>query len=159
MKHLLTAIACCLAVAGSAQTWNPDADFDNVIGVEDLMALLSVFGTEWTAEYPQDPEYDLAAYNAGMMELFDCVRECNSNGAKVISGFEYAIFQDSILTANVEPDQFELWYRNENANGGFSHIQITGDGSWFYSNPDPSYNSIYHYDKLCICAGLVPAVE
>ena len=29
MKHLLTAIACCLAVAGSAQTpYNPDSDGD-----------------------------------------------------------------------------------------------------------------------------------
>ena len=62
MKYLLTCLALGIAFASGAQTWNPDADFDNVIGVEDLMALLSVFGTEWTAEYPQDPEYDLAAY-------------------------------------------------------------------------------------------------
>ncbi len=44
MKHLLTAIACFFALSMSAQTWNPDADFDNVIGVNDLMELLSVFG-------------------------------------------------------------------------------------------------------------------
>ena len=61
MKHLLTAIACFFALSMSAQTWNPDADFDNVIGVNDLMELLTVFGTEWTATYPQDPEFELAA--------------------------------------------------------------------------------------------------
>ena len=48
MKHLLTAIACCLAVAGSAQSdaypFNPDSDGDGLIGVEDLLALLSDFG-------------------------------------------------------------------------------------------------------------------
>ena len=48
MKHLLTAIACCLAVAGSAQSdgypFNPDADADGIIGVADLLALLSDFG-------------------------------------------------------------------------------------------------------------------
>ena len=43
-----------------------DADFDNVIGVNDLMELLSVFGTEWTATYPQDPAYELAAYLLGV---------------------------------------------------------------------------------------------
>ena len=99
MKHLLTAIACCLAVAGSAQTWNPDADFDNVIGVNDLMALLSVFGSEWTAEYPQDPEYDLAAYYAGEMDLMDCVASCKSNNGVVIGFDEYSMFQDSIDVA------------------------------------------------------------
>lgn len=56
MKHLLTAIACCLAVVGRAQIWNPDAAFDNAITVKDLMALLSVFGNEWTTDYPEDPE-------------------------------------------------------------------------------------------------------
>ena len=35
MKQLLTVIACCLAVAGSAQTdwpWNPDYDSDQMVG-------------------------------------------------------------------------------------------------------------------------------
>ena len=54
MKHLLTAIACCLAVAGSAQTpYNPDSDNDNSIGSEDLMGLLSLYATEF---YPQPTE-------------------------------------------------------------------------------------------------------
>ena len=50
MKHLFTAIACCLAVAGSAQNdgypFNPDSDGDGLIGVEDLLALLSDFGMD-----------------------------------------------------------------------------------------------------------------
>jgi len=50
MKHLLTAIACCLAVAGSAQSdaypFNPDSDGDGLIGVADLLALLSDFGMD-----------------------------------------------------------------------------------------------------------------
>ncbi|RPG85182.1 MAG: hypothetical protein CBD69_007770 [Crocinitomicaceae bacterium TMED209] len=49
MKHLLTAIACCLAVAGSAQTpYNPDADGDGFVGSEDLLELLTEFGTSFT---------------------------------------------------------------------------------------------------------------
>ena len=51
MKHLLTAIACCLAVAGSAQfimqpmNYNPDSNSDDFIGSEDLVGLLSLYGT------------------------------------------------------------------------------------------------------------------
>ena len=54
MKHLLTAIACCLAVAGSAQSdaypFNPDADADGIIGIADLLALLADFGSEAEVE-------------------------------------------------------------------------------------------------------------
>ena len=46
MKHLLTAIACCLAVAGSAQTpYNPDVDGDGCITVTDVLGVLSAFNT------------------------------------------------------------------------------------------------------------------
>ena len=54
MKHLLTAIACCLAVAGSAQSdaypFNPDSEGDGIVGVADLLALLSDFGLEAEVE-------------------------------------------------------------------------------------------------------------
>lgn len=46
MKHLLTAIACCLAVAGSAQTpYNPDVDGDDCITVTDVLSILGLFNT------------------------------------------------------------------------------------------------------------------
>ena len=52
MKHLLTAIACCLAVAGSAQApYNPDSDGNNLMGAEDLMSLLSLYGGEFYPEF------------------------------------------------------------------------------------------------------------
>ena len=50
MKHLLTAIACCLAVGGSAQFipqpmgYNPDSNSDGVIGSEDPMGMLALYG-------------------------------------------------------------------------------------------------------------------
>ena len=45
MKHLLTAIVCCLAVAGSAQTpYNPDSNSDGFVGSADLVSLLSLYG-------------------------------------------------------------------------------------------------------------------
>ena len=53
MKHLLTAIACCLAMAGSAQEalpWNPNANNDNIIGTVDLLAMLNVYGEEYSVQ-------------------------------------------------------------------------------------------------------------
>ena len=48
MKHLLTAIACCLVVAGSAQTpYNPEVDGNNLIGVVDLTEFLPLWGGEF----------------------------------------------------------------------------------------------------------------
>ena len=51
MKHLLTAIACFFALSMSAQMpYNPDSDGDNFIGSEDLMGLLSEYGTDFFPE-------------------------------------------------------------------------------------------------------------
>ena len=45
MKHLLTAIACCLAVAGSAQTpYNPDSNGDNFVDIADFLDFLPNYG-------------------------------------------------------------------------------------------------------------------
>ena len=48
MKHLLTAIACFFALSMSAQfPYNPDSNSDNVIGVDDLMGLLPLYGGDF----------------------------------------------------------------------------------------------------------------
>ena len=157
MKHLLTAIACCLAVAGSAQTWNPDADFDNVIGVNDLMALLSVFGSEWTAEYPQDPEYELAAYYGGYVDYWECVRTCTNNHAKIIGLHEYAMFEDSITSvAIVDYNERKFWL-DDRVQGLFAMNVLTSNGNT-YTYGGAQY-SAFGFAENCICAGLVPAVE
>ena len=51
MKHLLTAIACFFALSMSAQFipqpmgYNPDSNSDAFVGIDDLMAVLSLYGT------------------------------------------------------------------------------------------------------------------
>lgn len=50
MKHLLTAIACCFAVAGSAQfPYNPDSNGDNFIGSHDLLDFLPLYDSPFFA--------------------------------------------------------------------------------------------------------------
>jgi len=69
MKHLLTAIACCLAVAGSAQTpYNPDTDGDQYITTQDLMSMLAVFGGPFTPNYFDTEEMCIVSN----MDNYDC---------------------------------------------------------------------------------------
>ena len=178
MKHLLTAIACCLAVAGSAQTWNPDADFNNNIGVEDLMALLSVFGTEWTAEYPASPEYDLAAYYEGTLQLGHCLAACAANNARVPTAWQLAKFiDDANEAAGVssfegicaqcngcyeeteakfhirQSDAYSVWLSVSSID--CTSIDPTPNLSMYVQQNDYAYSHSRH----CVCTGLVPAVE
>ena len=64
MKHLLTTIACCLAVVclGQGTTiheypWNPDWNNDNFVGSSDLTGFLSAFGSEF-GNPPEPCDYD-----------------------------------------------------------------------------------------------------
>ena len=158
MKHLLALMALFVAFAAGAQTWNPDADFDNVIGVNDLMALLSVFGGEWTAEYPQDPEFELAAYHAGYVDYWECVRTCTNNHAKIIGLHEYAMFEDSII-ANALINSWTNYWLDDRV---FSLVAMqVGDNSTgsAYTQSGQSSPMDFQYGKNCICTGLVPAVE
>ena len=51
MKHLLTAIACFLALSMSAQTpYNPDFDNDSLITFNDMLSFLPLYGSEFFPE-------------------------------------------------------------------------------------------------------------
>jgi len=69
MKHLLTAIACFLALSMSAQTpYNPDFDNDSLITFNDMLSFLPLYGSEFFPEssistdsiliYDMQPEID-----------------------------------------------------------------------------------------------------
>ncbi|MDC0854409.1 hypothetical protein OAP59_01265 [Flavobacteriales bacterium] len=64
MKHLMTLIALVVAVTAGAQgttiheyPWNPDSNNDNLIGVDDLLDFLPVFGDEF-GNPPEPCDYD-----------------------------------------------------------------------------------------------------
>lgn len=68
MKRLLTAIACCLAVACFSQgttiheyPWNPDWNNDNFVGSSDLTGFLSAFGSEF-GNPPEPCDYDGSSF-------------------------------------------------------------------------------------------------
>jgi hypothetical protein len=82
LKHLLTIISCFAVLSVSAQTdypfpWNPDADSDGFITVEDLMALLVLFGTEFEAGILESDSTS-AIFHNGEKDYWDCASSCAS---------------------------------------------------------------------------------
>ena len=64
MKHLMTLMALVVAVTAGAQgttiheyPWNPDSNNDNLIGINDLLDFLPVFGDEF-GNPPEPCDYD-----------------------------------------------------------------------------------------------------
>ena len=108
MKHLLTISALLvssLAMGQSSWPWNPDFDGNNLIGVEDLMSVLSVYNAEFFVEYevPEDSQYTLALVKSGdeIIRYIDCLRYCTSIGGHIITTSELALFEAEIA-ANTE---------------------------------------------------------
>ena len=96
----MTLMALVVAVTAGAQDWipwNPDADFDNVIGVNDLMELLSVYGSEFVLDVPDSEPYTLALQPAGHMKYWECESYCYGIGGHVATWVELNLYPDSLL--------------------------------------------------------------
>ena len=84
MKHLTTLLALLLSCSMLAQgpvefPWNPDADGDDFIGVNDLMALLGEFDSVFSEEALYLSEDELSAmYDAGSMNYVQCQIACKN---------------------------------------------------------------------------------
>ena len=183
MKHLMTVTMCCgLLLSAHGQTWNPDADLNNVIGLNDLLALLTVYGNEWTVDAGDDAEFDIAAYYAGEMDLMQCITTCRSNNAAIISVEEYALFQDSVDLAMGYDEVNDVCstctssycgrsfarsaYCRNNSDFGYGIISRGGNFSCSWSSissGDVDAINLYSItsagDRHCVCSGLIPSVE
>ncbi len=147
MKHLLTAIACCLAVAGSAQTpvaYNPDANGDNYVGSADLVALLAEYGTSYLPlYYNSDAQYVPYTESIGFvveelasLYVFDCRLVTDGDGSYADIRFEVFGESDYMMPLNGS----EFWFINE---GTSLSGQITT--THLFSNDDCSgWENHYH---------------
>lgn len=82
MKHLLTIISCFIVLSLSAQTdypfpWNPDADLDGWVSTEDLLQLLTVFGTQFEPDTWETDSISAAVVLDGNHNYFQCQSYCN----------------------------------------------------------------------------------
>ena len=85
MKHLMTLMALVVAVTAGAQTglvefpYNPDADNDDIIGTADLLALLSLYGSEFSEEGVYlSADSTTALYYAGSFDYAMCLHQCSN---------------------------------------------------------------------------------
>lgn len=85
MKHLMTLMALVVAVTAGAQTglvefpYNPDADNDDMIGTADLLALLSLYGSEFSEEGTYlSADSTTALYYAGSFDYAMCLHQCSN---------------------------------------------------------------------------------
>ena len=114
MKHLLTIISCFVVLSMSAQSnfiefpYNPDSDNDDLIGTEDLLTLLSLYGSAFSEEalYVND-EGTFATMHLGKMNYAECIKACfELPGNWVMTSFEDA--------AKAGPEAFELTVNGPN---------------------------------------------
>ena len=85
MKHLTTLLALLLSCSMLAQgpvefPWNPDADGDDFIGVNDLMALLGEYSTSFSEEnlYLADDSLSATYYVGDGLNYFECQQACKT---------------------------------------------------------------------------------
>jgi len=82
MKHILTIISCFAVLSMSAQTdypfpWNPDADLDGWVSTEDLLQLLTVFGTQFEPDTWETDSISAAVVLDGNHNYFQWQSYCN----------------------------------------------------------------------------------
>jgi hypothetical protein len=159
MKHLLTAFACLFAMSLGAQTglvefpYNPDADNDDLIGTEDLLALLSLYGSEFSEEdlYLND-DSTTAIYYAGSMMFSDCFRNCSQlpSNWKIPSAEQIMQFDLSMLNTSALWIDGPMNYHPE-AVSTKHYVIGTGDGGnegrIMHEEYDLGYINCYCYTK------------
>ena len=109
MKHLTTLLALLLSCSMLAQgpvefPWNPDADGDDFIGVNDLMALLGEFDSVFSEEGLYLSADSLSAmYDVGNKTFLECQIACRNLPGR----WSMPEFEDVIVAGEV------MWLRRE----------------------------------------------
>ena len=163
MKHLLALMALCVAFAAGAQTglvefpYNPDADNDDLIGTEDLLALLSLYGSEFSEENLYlDSDSSSALYHASTsMRYYDCHRVCH----ELPGNWGIASRDDFYKTDITMLDQGVAWVRTGlSSNFPGTNYNDVSEYYWSilvgYSNSNNGRITRYAYNvsQNCYCA-------
>jgi len=83
MRHLLACLAILAAFSVTAQVdgfqlpYNPDVEPDGYIGVQDILELLQLYGSEFNAELYFDEDSTSIVMEVGIMGVFECLVACD----------------------------------------------------------------------------------
>ena len=141
MKHLTTLLALLLSCSMLAQgpvefPWNPDADGDDFIGVNDLMALLGEFDSVFSEEALYLSEDSTSAmYNVGNKTFLGCHIACkNLPGYWRMPEFEDVSVEGLVMWVQVEG------YPNNLSNA----VTLAANGQLDFGNG-------IQYNQQCFC--------
>ena len=132
MKHLLTAIACFFALSMSAQEslpWNPNANNDNIIGTVDLLAMLNVYGEEYSVQTCF--KGDLCVYNANGSNPNNSEPNCGT-----IIGRTWSFNSGYLNTIHLtnegysQGDVIHVYHHKDNCNNETLRIKTFLNGNW-----------------------------
>jgi len=160
MKHLMTLLALVVAVTAGAQvetpmfSYNPDSDSDGIIGIEDLLSVLSLFGGEFTVyDLTIEEDSSSAALFLGEQKFWNCHHACDTltGNWRMLQLHDAYIIDDTLSTLLSNSDA-SIWCGNE----GNYLWNLTG--SHVYASLQ-SYNNM-ETTRQCICyTKAVPAIE
>lgn len=141
MKHFMTLMALLVAVTAGAQfdpiqpPYNPDVDMDGMISVEDLMALLSLFSSEFEAySMSVDADTTVALLNAGEMDFWDCAMTCDTieGNWKVFDYHNYGLFKGEL-----EFPTDRMWLDVEAGIHNSYYVQVIKTNTHSFDNHSP----------------------
>ena len=151
MKYLITTLAILATFAAAGQTtnpfpYNPDADADGWISVNDLLSLLSIFTSEFTPESWETDSLSAAVVLNGNINYFECQRACHELEGHWRMADMDAFGKHWNLVAGENANH---WVNSNSSLGSHDYnefFEINGYGSIYsVSSPDLSLG------KKCMC--------
>ena len=116
--------------------WNPDADGDDFIGVNDLMALLGEFDSVFSEEALYLSEDELSAmYDVGTMNFLDCQIACKNLPGR----WSIPEFEDVTVTGQ------QMWLKSQ----GYPN---NNDKALLLTETPAISDAYVSYERGCFCA-------
>ena len=151
MRHLLTSLALLATFAAAGQTanpfpYNPDADTDGWISVNDLLSLLAIFTSEFTPESWETDSLSAAVVLNGNISYFECQRACNELEGHWRMADIDAFGKHWNLVAGENANHWVNSNSSLGSHEGSSFYEINGNGAVY---PVNTYD--LSFGKRCMC--------
>ena len=171
MNRTLLAFMLALCSVASAQVqypYNPDAEPDGYIGINDLLALLPLFGQEFEVAAVDSDTSSAVVMVSSSATWWECKQQCSSlgRGWDVIGLDKTALFMDTIVSVFFTQNGYDYqsqWWLNERLEnqptyywGGTVNGSFPLDTGFYHAVYPAQFNSL----NTCWCETEVwPEIE